>query len=180
MITHADFKSSNNLICSIVYTFTLIALCSILRSIITFCSAYIFQLLIDYGGNISEVNEHSSTNWIIKKMLLFSNNNLFLLFLIMIGMFMFWGCIYAIRGGLISSLSRKIDITLIDQYVSKIFKSTLHDLSSRMTGEYLTRITDLASVRKLISEVLISFCYDLFLIVFSSIILYQTNLVLFG
>lgn len=161
-------------------TLTLIAFWSILISIITFFSSYIFQLLIDHGGSINEVNEHSSTSGIIKIMLCISNNNLFLLFFIMIGMFIFWGCIYSIRGGLISSLARKIDITLIDQYVSKIFKATLHDLSSRMTGEYLTRITDLASVRKLISEVLISFCYDLFLITFSSIILYQINLVLFG
>lgn len=43
-------------------TFTLIARWSILISIMTFYSAYIFQLLINYGGNISEVNEHSTTN----------------------------------------------------------------------------------------------------------------------
>ena len=157
-----------------------IAFLSILISGITFCSAYIFQLLIDYGGALNELSEHGSSNWIVHGLLTLSNNNLLQLLIVMLGMFIIMGVIYAIRGCIISSMSRKLDTTLITQYVSQIFKSTLHDLSSKMTGEYLARISDLTSVRRLISELLVSFCYDIFMILVSIFILYNTNNILWG
>lgn len=48
-----------------------------------------------------------------------------------------------------------------------------------MSSEYLSRISDLVSLRRMISDIVVSLVLDIFMIVASIVILIQTNILLF-
>lgn len=119
--------------------------------------------------------EHNDSNVFIYFLSSVSQNNTGKLLLFLICMFGIMSIVYAVRGRIVSLMSKKIDMPLIDSYVSKIYNSTIHDVTSRMSGEYLSRISDLISVRRMISDIVVSLVLDIFMIVVSIVILIQTN-----
>lgn len=157
----------------------LISFLSLIIMGITILGAYVFQLLIDYGGVVDEIAEHNNYNFFVEVLCKISHNNIVRLSIILMLMFLVMSIVFVLRGTVISVMSKKIDLSLIDNYVTKIYQSSIRDITSRMSGEYISRIADLVSVRKMISDILVSFTIDIFMITVSIIILIETNIILF-
>jgi len=68
----------------------------------------------------------------------------------------------------------------MDNYLSRIFQSRYSEISTRMTGDYITRMSDLGTVREMISGMLIAFLIDMNLFVLGSILLIHINKWLFA
>ncbi len=156
--------------------------CFVLSTIIigiTLGSAYVFQLLIDYGGVLGEIAEHNPNNKFLQLLIHITNMDIGRLLLVLVFSFAIMSVFFYIRGTIISKMSKKIDLALIDDYVTKILQAKIRDIASRMTGEYLSRISDIVSVRNMISSVVVSFFLDILMIGLSTIILIDINMVLF-
>lgn len=144
---------------------------------ITICSNYVFQVLIDKGESLA--HDPESNNLFITFLKSISKHNIYVLLIYMIFFFVFMAILVGIRGKCIAILSRKIDVLLVKQYVRKISKASMHDISSRMTGEYLARISDLVSLRRMITDFLIAVSLDIIMVAASVVILFRTNKILF-
>ncbi len=84
------------------------------------------------------------------------------------------------RNRLAIYLNKNIDIEVIPNYISHLFKLPLNSIVSRTGGEILTRIQEMNSIKNLFTKVLISISLDLFLILGSSIFLYEISNKLFA
>ena len=149
---------------------------SLISLIVTICSNYIFQMLIDLGGDLAIRHTHSTDhNLFIEFLLKISNNNIYILLAHMIIFSIAMAGIVWIRGKFVSLISKKVDIELIKGYVKKISCATMHDISARMMGEYMTRISDLVAVRRIISDLLVATVLDFTMAIVSVIILCNIN-----
>lgn len=142
-------------------------------------SAYIYQTLMDYGQMNLAQNIHDKSNVIVRLFAAISNYGVVCLFVFMVFLAVMTMAISMIKGKMEVVLDQKLDIALMDDYVSKIYHSKLGDLLTRMTGDYVTRITDLSAVRGMISGMLVSFLVNTILFVFGSILLVRINLWLY-
>lgn len=102
---------ANRLPLMFVSLFSLIIIC------VTICGAYVFQMLIDYEGIIDEMYEHNSSNIFIHFLSAISHNNIGKLLFFLIFMFGMMLIVYAIRGNIVSLMSKKIDLSLIEKYI---------------------------------------------------------------
>ena len=157
----------------------LIMALSVIVFCITICSNYVFQVLIDHGGVLASEHEHESENIFIHFLKMISGNNTYALLAYMILFFIVMAIMVGIRGKCVALMSRKIDISLVKRYVKKLSNASMHDISSRMLGEYLTRISDLVSLRRIISDLLVAVSLDIAMVTTSIIILIEINKVLF-
>lgn len=148
---------------------------SMLSFAVTICSNYVFQYLIDRGGSLSDGHNHEKENVIIHFLELIAHDDLYLLLTYMIILFIVVAILMLLRGKCIAIMSKNIDIALTSKYMKKITHATLRDFNSRMQGEYISRISDLVSLRKIISDLLIVFSLDIVMIVASIIILLRDN-----
>ena len=156
-----------------------VCLLSIVFVAFTICSAYVFQLLIDYGGILSEMYEHNSSNAFIQLLIYISGDNIIQLLVGLICMCVVMAIVFLIRSNVVALMAKRIDLTLIDNYTSQIYNSTVQDVSARKIGDYISRISDLAAVRRMVTEVIVSFVLDIFMIVVSITILENINHMLF-
>ena len=76
-------------------------------------------------------------------------------------------------------LNKNINLHLIPTFINYILNLPLDVIKSRTTGEILTRVEELNNIKDLFSEILIGIILDIFLILTSSIFLYNTNKELF-
>jgi len=83
------------------------------------------------------------------------------------------------RNNLSIYLNKNIDIETIPSFIAHIFKLPLNVITSRTGGEILTRIQEMNSIKNLFTKILISIFLDIFLILGSSIFLYQISNKLF-
>lgn len=150
---------------------------SIVVFLITICSNYIFQVFIDHEELLE--HNHDASNFFINFLISIYKHNVNVLLAYMISFFVFMAILVGIRGKCIAIMSREIDVSLVKRYVRKISKASMHDISSRMTGEYLARISDLVSLRRMITDLLIAVTLDVIMVVASVIILFRTNKMLF-
>lgn len=72
-----------------------------------------------------------------------------------------------IKNELTIYLNKNIDLLIIPEFISHIFKLPLSIICSRTTGEILTRIKELDNIKALFSELFVSIILDLFLVVCS-------------
>lgn len=84
-----------------------------------------------------------------------------------------------IRNNITIDLSTNIDLSIIPSFISHIISLPLNIIKSRTTGEIITRVQDLNSIKNLFSEVLINVILDISLIVCTSVFLYFINNELF-
>lgn len=77
-----------------------------------------------------------------------------------------------IRNKITINLSTNIDLSIIPSFISHIIKLPLNVIKSRTSGEILTRVNDLNTIKNLFSEIIINVILDLSLILCSSIFLY--------
>lgn len=72
-----------------------------------------------------------------------------------------------IKNQLTIYLNKNIDLQVIPEFISHIFKLPLNVICSRTSGEIITRIRDLDNIKQLFSEIFVTVILDLFLVISS-------------
>jgi ATP-binding cassette subfamily B protein len=120
----------------------------------------IFSVMKIFMQKVADRTEISSFNWI---------------FIFIISLYLLQVILELIRGYLIISISKKIDIRLTLLYYNHIIDLPVQSIALRQTGEYLSRFTDADSVRTAISNATITLVLDSLMAVGGGIILYLLN-----
>ncbi|MGE5456203.1 MAG: peptidase domain-containing ABC transporter [Ignavibacteriales bacterium] len=110
----------------------------------------------------------------------YSKNYLLFLFIIFTSILILKNITIFFRNTLLIYLNQKIDLILTTNTFKQIISLPYHYYRNRTTGEVLSRITDLYSVREMISKVALNLFVDLPLTLISLITLYYINSTLFG
>ncbi|MBQ9553269.1 MAG: peptidase domain-containing ABC transporter [Clostridia bacterium] len=164
------------------------------------CSSFVFEIMID-GNRITAENssheshihdEHSeqteSENYDlatevgfffekIENKLSFSSFDV--LFLSIIILYLVQTIIQIIRGKLILTVSKTIDIRMVLRYFCHIQDVDIEYLHTFKAGEYLSRMSDADTVRNAISSLSVSAMLDFVMLFGCGIILYDMNRTLF-
>ena len=120
-------------------------LCSILLTFFTISSGFYFKVI-----NEALINDYYENNL---KVIIF----IFLMLILFKILFEYFKNYYE------NHINKNIDVTVYDNFISHIFKLPFNIISSRTTGEIMTRINELSSVKDLFSEIFISCFLDLFI-----------------
>lgn len=102
-----------------------------------------------------------------------------LVFIVLIGLYLLQAMIQFVRGCLIASVSKKIDIRLSLSYYNHIVDLPVSSISVRQTGEYLSRFSDTATIRQAISGATLTLLLDSVMVIACGVILYLENRKLF-
>lgn len=84
-----------------------------------------------------------------------------------------------IKNNLSIYLNKNIDLLIIPEFISHILKLPLNVITSRTTGEILTRVRELNNIKELFSEIMISILLNFFLSLGSIFFLYNISSELF-
>lgn len=99
-------------------------------------------------------------------------SNFNLIFIAVIILYLLQGFVRMLRGYLIVSVSRKIDLRLILSYYCHIIDLPVSSISVRQTGEYISRFSDAGTVRTAISSATVTLIMDSIMVVVCGIILF--------
>lgn len=177
---------------------TLVIVLSLIISIIGIVGSFVFEVIIDNfcvanetvvcDDDCTDEHEHitedttgEAENILDKSVGFVTNNasNFNLFFICLIGLYVLQTAIQFIRGYLISTVSRKIDLRLMIPYYDHIIDLPMAALSTRKTGEYLSRFSDADAVREAVSGATLTLLLDFFMVIACGVILYMENAVLF-
>ena len=204
---NADFKSGNYSKGSFKKFFSLlkgqykilvtVIILSLIISVIGIAGAFIFQIVIDdfYISNetivctdgcteehehITETNE-GDQNLLEKLLLLIANNasNFNLFFIMLIFLYILQAGIQFFRGYLMSILSKNIDIRLMLSYYNHVIDLPMSMISTRNTGEYISRFSDASTIRTAVSGATLTLLLDSVMVIACGIILFLENKILF-
>lgn len=100
-------------------------------------------------------------------------------FLVIIAFYLLQMFIQFVRGYLIISLSKKIDLSLSLSYYNHLIGLPVSSLTLRQTGEYISRFSDTDIIRKAISEATLTIILDFLMVLGCGIILFYQNKNLF-
>jgi len=133
---------------------------NLLITILAIITSYFFQL------GLSSLEKNSFGNY---------------LFIVIIFLYLVLLKVYAFytKNSLSIYLSKNIDLKIIPDFISYIMSLPLHVLTTRTSGEVLTRVQELNEVKNLYEQIIIVLILDLCLILSSSIFLYTLNNYLF-
>lgn len=104
-----------------------------------------------------------------------SVDDLSIIFISLSALYLLMAAIQYCRGIIISRLSKEIDEELTTSYICQIMDMPVQSISVRQTGEYLSRLSDIAQIRTAISTGAITLLMDTLMIVGCGIILYIEN-----
>lgn len=170
---------------------------SIAISIVGIMGAFVFQLVID---NFSEAEVHSEINIeesvhsdvteehlhdegsLSEGIMHFENMNqgmLTSIFASLIIMYLLASLIQYIRGRLIITVSKNIDLQLTLPYFFRIIDMPLHSVEQRQTGDYLSRFSDAVTIRDAISTAALTLVLDSLMAIGCGFILFLQNRSLF-
>lgn len=105
--------------------------------------------------------------------------NLDILFGGMILLYLLSSGIQMIRGYLIATLSKRIDLKLTKDYFNQVLDLPVSAIADRKTGDYLTRFSDTSTIRYAISNATITLLLDTGMVIVCGAILYLENSSLF-
>ena len=77
-----------------------------------------------------------------------------------------------VKNNLISHLNKEVNISLLENYLERIFNLPLKYLQLKMPGDFLNRIKDLDSVKSLFSKTILDVIIITLLVIFSAILLF--------
>lgn len=171
---------------------------SIVISFIGIVGAFVFQTVIDnfeQSGLRTELHNescpdeqhtHEESTPVQSNILtylmnfIFNNaNNFNLIFVMVILLYILQGFIQLARGYLMALVSKKIDIDLMLSYFNHIIDIPVSSISTRKTGEYLSRFSDATAIRDAVSGATVILMFDSLMVVAAGIILYLQNNLLF-
>lgn len=139
------------------------------------CMPYLFQVLMNYGDAIANANVHDEQNLIVRTLSFIASHGEVKLLLFMIALTAVMALVTYFKGRASAILARKMDVELMDQYSSKLFRTKISELSTRMTGDYASRAADLVIYRSMMTEVFVSFLINVSLFLVGSILLIRIN-----
>ena len=102
-----------------------------------------------------------------------------LIFVALIALYLLQAGIQFVRGYLIASVAKRIDIRLSLAYYNHIVDLPVSSISVRQTGEYLSRFSDTATIRSAISGATLTLLLDSAMVIACGVILYLENEKLF-
>lgn len=146
---------------------------SLLVTGISMLGALSFELVIDgleCGSHAHAAGEHHSHLDI----------DLNVVFVSLIALFLVQAFAHFARGRLIVSMARVIDTRLSLRYYDHVVDLPLNTLTTRQTGEYLSRYSDTATIRNAISQATITLVIDTLLVVACGALLFDINKTLFA
>ena len=160
--------------------------------------SFVFEIIIDDFYTINETivceddctdeHEHITEETVaenenvfdeIVKFLTDNASNFNLFFICLIGLYILQALIQFLRGYLISLVSKKIDIRLMIPYYDHIINLPMSAISTRKTGEYLSRFSDADAVREAVSGATLTLVLDSFMVIACGVILFLENNILF-
>lgn len=83
------------------------------------------------------------------------------------------------KNNLLIYLNKNIDLLIIPEFINHIFNLPLNVITSRTSGELITRFRDMTYIKDLFSEIFVTIILDLFLTICSMYFLYSINSNLF-
>ena len=150
---------------------------------VSLCSTHLFQLLLDqeqtkkttYGimDNISYT--HGRDNPIISFLAFFDDKGHGKLFVFLFVLTVTMSIVSLLKGVIEARMTKRMDYSLMNEYVEKFFTSKIHDMASRTTGDYVTRTVDLTKIRQIISSLFVSLTININLFILGSILLIGIN-----
>ncbi|MGM9619165.1 MAG: peptidase domain-containing ABC transporter [Oscillospiraceae bacterium] len=177
---------------------------SLVVAAIGIMGAFVFQIVIDNfaldTGYYDELNqdegasteetaaepeEHDHTNESALERFLeivfekASASSFHIIFVSLIVLYLLQAVIQFVRGYLIASLSRKIDIRLSLSYYNHIVDLPVSSAAMCQTGEYLSRFSDAATIRQAISGATLTLLLDSIMVIACGCILFSLNQRLF-
>lgn len=171
---------------------------SLIISAVGIIGASVFEIIIDdfYNANetivfevdcedehehITEETTEEQTTGLDKAVNFITNNasNFNLFFICLISLYILQAIIQFLRGYLISSVSKKIDMRLMIPYYDHIMDLPISAVNTRKTGEYLSRFSDADSIRNAVSGATLTLILDSIMVIGCGVILYMENSTLF-
>lgn len=181
-----------------------IMLLSLLMALIGISGAFVFEAVIDgfltdvhyyeeteslhdHENHEHEENEELESDNPIDSLFerldnatsIFKTTSFNLVFILLISLYFFSSFIEFVRGYLISSLSRKIDIRLTLTYFNHLMDLPVQKINVLNTGEYLTRFSDTSIIRNAISGAVVTMIMDSLMVFVGGVILFNKNKTLF-
>ncbi len=166
---------------------------SLVISAIGILGAFVFQIVLDdffaESGEVETVDteeaehEHSHEGedpleHAIEVLAAYAKN-FHIIFCALIVMYLLQAGIQLARSYLIILISKKIDIRLTLSYYNHIMDLPVSSISTRQTGEYLSRFSDASTIRQAISTATLTLLMDSIMVIACGVILYLQNRLLF-
>ena len=93
----------------------------------------------------------------------------------LIFLYLVMGIVHFLRGILLSKVSKSVDIKIVESCYFHIMDATVDSVSSRRTGEYLSRLSDASLIRQAISTATITFMLDTLMVLGCGWILFNIS-----
>lgn len=102
-----------------------------------------------------------------------------IIFIAIIALYLLQAILQIIRGYLMVAIAQKIDVRLTMGYYNHLIDLPVSALSVRQTGEYLSRFSDIDTIRNAISSATLTLVLDTLMVFACGIILYNQNRLMF-
>ena len=176
---------------------TTIVILSLIISLIGIAGAFVFESVIDdfYFKNemsieyeicdddCEEDHEHiqESENILEKTVNFVTDNagNFSSFFIMLIALYILQALIQFFRGYLMSLLSKNLDVRLMLSYYNHVIDLPMSSISTRNTGEYISRFSDASTIRSAVSGATLTLLLDSFMVIACGAFLFAENRILF-
>lgn len=176
---------------------TTIVILSLIISLIGIAGAFVFESVIDdfYFKNETSIefeicdddceedHEHiqESENILEKAVNFVTNNagNFSAFFIMLIALYILQAFIQFFRGYLMSMLSKNLDVRLMLSYYNHVIDLPMSSISTRNTGEYISRFSDASTIRSAVSGATLTLLLDSFMVIACGAFLFIENRILF-
>lgn len=107
------------------------------------------------------------------------SSQFYLVLIFVIGLYLLQAAIQIVRGFLIISVSRCIDVRLSLSYYNHLIGLPVSSIALRQTGEYLSRFSDASAIRNAVSGAALTLMLDSIMVIACGVILYMENAKMF-
>lgn len=135
----------------------IILILSFLYNIISIMTSFNFQLIMNYALKYG------------------SKYNLYIIFISMLILYILKELLIYIRNLVVNFISLKLDYSLITSVYSHILSLPYIYYRNRPVGEVIMRINDLSELKDSVSQLIVTFLLDIFLIIITLIFLFMIN-----
>lgn len=138
--------------------FLIVLFLSLLYNTISIMTSFNFQLIMNYAVKYD------------------SKYNLYVIFISMLILYILKELLIYIRNLVVNFISLKLDYSLITNAYSHILSLPYSYYRNRPVGEIVMRISDLSELKDSVSQLVVTFLLDVFLIIIALIFLFMINL----
>lgn len=135
----------------------IILILSFLYNIISIMTSFNFQLIMNYALKYG------------------SKYNLYIIFISMLILYILKELLIYIRNLVVNFISLKLDYSLITNVYSHILNLPYSYYRNRPVGEVIMRINDLSELKDSVSQLIVTFLLDIFLIIITLVFLFMIN-----